>query len=372
MGKNKSSRLGLLKRLDRYILRKFLSTFFFVALIFTLIAIVIDFSENIEEFIDEPVTVWQVARDYYLNFMLWINGLLWPLYALIAVIFFTSRMAYNSEIISMLSAGVSFRRILLPYLIGGGLLTLMHLLGNHFLIPYGNKTKLDFERSYIWKERSEGKNEDIHMFIGEGDKVYVRYFRRRDSTLLDFRLEHFEGKELKSQLKAKTAEWKGDSAGWSLRNYEMRTFDGLKETLLVGKGDRLDTLINLNPEDFVRYGNQKEMLATPELIEFIDLEKLRGLTNTRIYEIELYRRTADPLTILILTIIGLAVASRKVRGGMGLHLALGIAIGAIFIFLSRFSVTFATNQAIPAVLGVWLPNIVFSLIAFWLVLRAQR
>jgi lipopolysaccharide export system permease protein len=146
----------------------------------------------------------------------------------------------------------------------------------------------------------------------------------------------------------------------------------MNESLLVGKGMFLDTTINLVPEDFVRYNNEKEMMPTPELFKFIDLEKQRGLTNTKIYQIEIYRRTADPVTIIILTIIGASVASRKVRGGMGLHLAVGIGIGAIFVFLSRFSVTFATNESLHPALGVWLPNIIFGLIAVILFLRAQK
>ncbi|MCB0704937.1 MAG: LptF/LptG family permease [Saprospiraceae bacterium] len=361
-----------MKKLDSYIIRKFISAFFFVALLFTLISVVVDFSDKVEEFIDEPVTVYQVLVSYYFNFTLWINGLLWPLYVLIAVIFFTSRMAYNSEIISILGAGVSFRRMMVPYMGAALLLMGIHFVGNHFIIPKGNKSKLEFERAYIWQESDRGKVEHVNMFIGPNDKIYVRYFRKKDSTAVDFQIDHFERNKLVAIVKAKTAIWQGYPNNWKLKNYEIRTFDGMDETLVVGANEPLDTMFNLTPEDFVKYNNQKEMMTTPELRTYIKEEAQRGVNNTLVYQIEIDRRTADPFTILILTLIGVAIASRKVRGGMGLHLAIGIALGAIYIFLSRFSITFATSEAIPPLLGVWLPNIVFGVIAIYLLARAQK
>ena len=362
----------MLKKLDRYIVGKFLSTFLYVSLIFTQIAIVIDFSEKVEEFIDEQVAISEIIFDYYINFILWINGLLWPLYALIAVIFFTSRLAYNSEIISVLSAGVSFRRLMRPYLIGACTIAFFHLLGNHFLIPYGNKSKLDFENAYVWKESERGKTRDIHMFIRPEEKVYVRFYKKKDSTALDIRLERFQDNQLVYMLKARKAEWIEPPYYWKLQNYEIREFDGMQEEIYLGKGESMDTIIHMTPQDFIYYDNQKERMLTPELKAEIAKEQSRGLNNTKTYFIEIYRRWADSITIIILTLIGLAVASRKVRGGMGLHLAIGIAIGAIFIFLTRFSQTFAMSPTFPAWLGVWLPNIIFGSIALYLISRAQK
>jgi lipopolysaccharide export system permease protein len=338
----------------------------------SLVAIVVDFSDKVEEFIDEPVTVYQVVVDYYLNFVLWINGLLWPLYALIAVIFFTSRLAYNSEIISILGAGASFRRLMVPYFIAATLIGGLHLFANHYLIPYGNKAKLDFEHTYVWKDSDRGKTENVNMFINPNDKIFVRYYRKKDTTAVNFQLDHFEDGRIVSILKAKTAIWRGYPNNWELKNWELRTFDGMEETLTRGGKVSLDTMIDLTPEDFVRYNNQKEMMTTSELQSFISEEAQRGVNNTLVYQIEIYRRSADPVTILILTFIGMAVASRKVRGGMGLHLAIGISIGAVFIFLSRFTITFATSDAIPPFLGVWLPNIFFGAIALFLLARAQK
>lgn len=363
---------AMLKKLDYYIIKKYLSTFLFTVLIFTMIAVVIDFSENVEEFIDEHLSAGQVIREYYLNFMLFINGLLWPLFAMISVIFFTSRMASNSEIISMLSAGVSFRRLMVPYLVAASLLTGLHLIGNHIIIPIGNKTKLNFEHSYVWKERDHGKTRDVHMFISPNTKVYVRDYFKRDSFARHFRMEEFDGNKLKVLIEADKAQWKGAPNHWELSDYEIRTFDGMKENLVVKKKEKLDTTLNFSPQDFVRYENTKEMIPSTELNDFINREKQRGIGNTKVYEIELYRRTADPITILIVTFIGMAVASRKVRGGMGMHLAVGVALGAIFIFLSKFSITFAANESLSPFFGVWIPNILFSAIAVILVAKAQK
>ena len=362
----------MFKKIDLYIIKNYLKTFLFTVLIFTLISIVIDFSDKVNDFIEEPVTQKQIWIDYYLNFVLFINGLLLPLYALIAVIFFTSRMAYNSEIISILNAGVSFRRLMLPYLVAASVITAFHMFANHYLIPIGNKTRLDFEHKYIWKYSDEGKTNDVHLFIGPETKVYIKYYRKRDTTGTDFRIEKVEDNKLTYLLKAKRAEWIGEPNQWRLRNYEIRTFDGLKESIVIGTGQELDTMLNMRPEDFIRYQNHKDMMNSPDLQAFIDSERKRGIGNTKAYEIEKHRRTSEPFTILILTIIGMSVASRKVRGGMGLHLAIGVAIGATFVFLSRFSTVFATNENLSPLLGVWLPNIIFMIIALVLVSRAQK
>jgi len=362
----------MLKILDRYIIKKFLGTFFFVVLIFSMIAVIIDFSQNVEEFIDEKLGPWQVSSEYYFNFIVFINGLLWPLFAMIAVIFFTSRMAFNSEIIAILNAGVSFRRFIRPYLIAGGLLACLHLVLNHFVIPVSNKTRLDFFHAYIVQESDKGNTRDVHMFVDSHTKIYVRDYFKRDSFARNFRLERIDDNRLTSYIEADEARWDGKTGKWQLTNYEIHTFDGQKEGIVVGGKEKLDTALLLTPEDFVRYDDTREKIPSNRLSAFIDEERRRGVGNTKGYEIELYRRTADPVTLLIVTLIGVAMASRKVRGGMGLHLALGIVLGAVFVFVAKFSITFATNEALPAILGVWLPNIFFGALAMFLVAKAQR
>ncbi|MCO6493806.1 MAG: LptF/LptG family permease [Phaeodactylibacter sp.] len=362
----------MLKKLDQYIIRKFLSTFFFTVLIFSMISGIIDFSEKVEKFIEEPITKKEIYIDYFPNFLLYIDGLLWPLFTLIAVIFFTSRMAYNSEIISIFNAGVSFPRLMRPYLVAATFIAGLHLIGNHYFIPKGNKTRLDIVHTYIWQDNDKGKTQDVHMFLSPDTKVYINYYRKRDSTARKFRLEKFENNELVSLLKANSAEWIGPPNKWKLRNYEIRTFNGMKEELIIGNGKEIDTTLALTPADFVDYKEQQTMMTTPELKEYIRNQKARGVGNTQKYEIEVHRRTAEPFTIFILTIIGMSIAARKVRGGIGLHLALGIGVGALFIFFSRFAIVFATGQAIPILLGIWLPNIIFSAVAAWLVKNAQK
>jgi len=361
-----------IKKLDTYIIGKYLRTFIFVALIFTLIAVVIDFSEKIEDFIKESVTIKQVIFDYYLMYIPFINGLLWPLYALIAVIFFTSRLAYNSEIISIFNAGVSFRRFMMPYLAGAFIIGGIHFLSNHIFIPWANDVRLTFEYATITKGEDFGKVKDVHMFIAPDTKVYIRFYSKRDTSASDFRIEQFKDGKMVYMLEAAKAKWIKPPNHWRLFNYQERTFDGMYETLKVGQNQQIDTTINLYPEDFVRYKNFKQMMTSFELSRFIKQETERGIGNTKIYEIELYRRSAEPFTIVILTIIGMTVASRKVRGGMGLHLAIGIGLGALFIFLSKFAVTFATSDNVPALVGIWVPNIFFGAVAIYLISKAQK
>lgn len=362
----------MLKILDKYIIKKFMATFFFTVLIFTMITVIIDFSEKVGKFIEEPVTKAEILIDYYPNFIIFIHGLLWPLFTLIAVIFFTSRMAYNSEIISILNAGVSFQRLMRPYLIGATFIAGLHLLGNHIFIPKGNMKRLDFEHKYIAKDRDIGKTQDVHMFVAPDTKIYINFYRKRDSTARNFRIEQFKDNELIFMLKASTAEWQGPPGKWRLNNYEIRTFDGLKETFQLGRGKHIDTTLNVTPEDFIDYADQQTMMTTSRLRKVIALQRERGAGNLEKYLIELHRRTAEPFTIFILTIIGVAIAARKVRGGMGLHLAIGVGLGACYIFLSRFSIVFAAGQSIPVLLGIWIPNIVFSTIAVYLLFKAQK
>ncbi len=361
----------MLKILDRYIIKKFLSTFFFSVLIFTLISIIIDLSANTEKFIEGKVPWGEIFGDYYLNWVLWINGLLFPLYALIGVVFFTARMAYNSEIISILNAGISFRRLMRPYLIGGLILFGIHLVGNHYVIPLGNQKHYSFQHEYIWKNNDRGKTKDVHLFIGPNTKIYIDHFNKKSQKATDFRVEKIIDNKIVYLLKAQTAEWLGPPDKWRIHNYTERTFDGVKEGFVNGEKLKMDTTFNLTPADFVRYINHKEMLTTPELNSFIQKEKGRGVGNTKVYEVELHRRTAEPFTILILTLIGFAVASRKVRGGMGFQLAIGVGIGAIFIFISKFSATFSINDSLPAIVGVWIPNVIFSIIAIFLILKSR-
>ncbi len=360
----------MLKTLDRYIIKKYLTTFFFVVLIFTLIAVVIDFSEKIDDLIQDEIPTGSIFMEYYLPFMPYINGLLWPLYALITTIFFTSRMAYNSEIISMMGGGMNFYRLAVPYMLSAALIAGLHFFGNHYLIPEGNKHRTLFENTYVWKNNFDNKTRNIHLFLDDNSKMYARRYSRRDTVCYDFTLEKFKDNKLISKLSSPRTEWQGKTGTWLIRDYRLREFDGTDEKLSFGK--KLDTLLNFTPGDIERRDNLKEAMTTPELRVFIQRERERGAANFEKYEVELHRRSAEPFTIFILTLIGLAVASRKVRGGMGLHLALGAGLGGIYIFLSKFSTTFSTNAGLSPQLGVWIPNLIFMAVTLFLISRAQK
>ncbi|MBL7817397.1 MAG: LptF/LptG family permease [Saprospiraceae bacterium] len=361
-----------LKILDRYIIKKYLTTFGFVLLILSLIACVIDLGEKIEDFKHEHVPVKTVLFDYYLNFIPHINALLFPLIALISVVFFTSRMAYDSEIISILNAGVSFQRVMRPYLVAAGIIGIVHLAFNHYIVPNGNKKRLAVERKHVWKNNDKGKFDNVHMLLDPKTAVFVGYYNKHDSTTRDFRIEKYDtAGNIVYLIKAETANFKTNPNRWELRQLSRRTFSGLYERLETNIST-LDTVLNLAPEDFSQYLNQNELLTTGELSYEIYKRESRGIGNFKPFEIEMHRRTADAFTIVILTLIGMSIAARKVRGGMGFHLALGIGIGALYIVVSKFSATFAQQPDVPTWLGVWIPNFIFGAVALFLISKAQK
>ncbi|MFT5998392.1 MAG: lipopolysaccharide export system permease protein [Neolewinella sp.] len=363
----------MLKKLDWYIIGKFLSTFFFTVLIFSMVSLIIDFSEKIERFIESDISKMEIAFEYFPTFLLFILGFLWPMLTLIAVIFFTGRMANNSEIISILNAGVSFWRFLRPYLVSAGFLSVLYVIGINYVIPWGNAHRTELERVYFNRNRDVGKTQNVHMFVAPNTKVFMTHFSKRDSTARNFRIEYFEENKLTSLTKARSARFiPGDTAYWRLSNYEIRTFDEEDESLKLGGRETMDTILNLAPEDFVDYQEQQSSMSTPELIAHLRKQRERGSGNIRRYEVELARRSAEPFTLFILTLIGVAVAGRKTRGGMGVQLAGGIFIGALFVFLSRFAATISASADLPVYLGMWMPNLLFFGAAMYFVAKAQR
>ncbi|MBK8349531.1 MAG: LptF/LptG family permease [Saprospiraceae bacterium] len=361
-----------MKILDWYIVKKYLSTFFFTMLLITMIAVTIDYFERVDKFINSNLSMKEIATGYYLHFIPWINGLLWPLFALLAVIFFTSRMAKNSEIISILSARVSYARFIRPYMIGAGILAVLLWFGNNYVIPKSNRLKNEFESQYIRASTKTTLNHNIHFWLSPTEKVYIRSYSSSDSSGRTFRLERIIDNQLVYALKANKIKFLGPPNKWRLEAYEVRTFGELTENIISKPNEHMDTVFNFVPRDFTRYTKQMEMMNTSDLREFLKYEQEKGLDSGKKYSIELYRRTADPFTIFILTLIGVAVASRKVRGGMGFHIAAGVVIGAVFVILSKFSTTFSTNLSLPPGIGVWIPNIFFSIVAWYLVKTAQK
>ena len=358
--------------IDFYIIRKYLSTFFFTALLFSIIAVTIDFSEHIENFIDQPVTRKEIIFDYYLNFIPWINGLLWPIFSLIAVIFFTSRLARNTEVVAMLNAGMSYMRFLRLFLLSSALLSIIYLLGNHIFFPIGNKKLKTFENTYISTGNIRVKGNNIHLFIGPEEKVFIATYHRHDSTGTGFRLEKYKDLQLQSVLKARSFKYLPETSKWQLRDYDIREWKDGKEFYISRRNMQMDTSLPLYPSDFVYFINDKEMMTSEELRNYIRYEQDRGVGSSRIMRSEYHRRWAEPFTLIILTVIGASVASRKQRGGMGLHLAMGVCIGAIYVLVSKFALTFSTNLNMPPMLAMWTPNVIFGALAIYLVKRAQK
>jgi len=363
----------MLTILDKYIIKKFLTTFLFATILITVVSIIINFAERIGVFIDREISMKDVCIEYYIYFIPWINGLLWPLFVMISVMFFTARMANDTEIIPMLNSGLSFNRILRPYLISAFFLAGIHWYAFNYIIPISNEYKYEFDRERLKKNKTKTRSSNVHFFVSPESKIFIRYYRRTDSSGQNFRLETLdENGGLKSVLKARKIRFKERPYTWTLEDYSKRSINGNKEDLLLAKGEKLDTVFNFAPEDFVEHLTQMEVMPTNELKAFVKKEESRGIGNTKKYYIELSKRTAIPFSIIILTLIGASVSSRKVRGGMGLHMAIGVVIGAVFEVLSKFSTTFAANLNWPIDLCIWIPNIIFSIVAIILVKSAQK
>lgn len=361
-----------MKRLDRYIIGKFLVAFFYTALLFTMIAIVIDFAEKSEKILNSNAPWSEIIFTYYLNYIPYINGLLWPLFSLIAVIFFTSRLASDSEFIALLNAGVSFERLMLPYLMGAFFIASIYFLGGHYIIPKANKLKFEFEYDVFRDGGDKGQTRDVHFMLDQDTKLFVRYYRKTDTSARDVRIEHFHEGQIKKITAIDRMKWAEAPNYWEINNFTEHVYEKDREVMYKFPDSIRVMPLNLYPADFVEFKHDRDQMTSPELLTFIADQRSRGRSGLKLYEVEFHRRTAESVTIIILTLIGMAVASRKERGGAGIHLAVGIGLGAAFVFLSRFSTAFATNQDTSPMLGVWFPNILFLSIAIYLISRAQR
>ncbi|MEL6389274.1 MAG: LptF/LptG family permease [Bacteroidota bacterium] len=362
-----------MKHLDRYIIQKYLVTFVYSIVVITVVAIVMDVSERIAKLIDSGLSFGEITTQYYLHFIPWINGELWPLFAFLSVIFFTSRLARDSEVIAMLGTGMSYLRILRPMIISAALVAGLHWIGENYVVPLSTYHLNEFKAKHISRSSRPVTTSNMQFFIDDHQKIYAHRFERRDSTINIFRLEEFdESGRLVKLFKAKKLIWMGYPNNWRAKDYEMRTFDDLEEDITYGISRQVDTVIAIVPGDFVRHGKQMEIMTSPDLKQYIAREKAKGLDNTSTYQIELFKRTAAPFTILILTLIGAAIGTRKVRGGLGMHLAAGVTLGAIFTLVSKFSETFANNLSFAPLLGVWLPNLIFGVLSWYLIRRAQQ
>ena len=359
-----------LKRLDRYIIVKFLGTYFFAIALIISIAVVFDINENIDDFIKNKAPLRAIAFDYYLNFIPYYTNLFSPLFVFIAVIFFTSKLAENSEIIAMFSTGMSFRRLMVPYMISAGIIALVTYVLSTEVIPTGSVTRLEFERVYKNK-KSTNYARNIQLEVDSGVIAYMERYENYNKTGYRFSLDKFEDHKLVSHLTARRITYDTTKVHkWIIKDYMLREMRGMRET--ITSGDRLDSIINMEPQDFLITRGQQETMTSPQLREYIDKQKQRGFANIKVFEVEYYRRIATSFAAFILTVIGLSLSSQKRKVGMGLHLGIGIALSFSYILFQTISSTFAINGNMHPNLAVWIPNIIYLFIAVYLYRKAPK
>ncbi len=348
--------------LDKYIVKKFIYTFFYAILILAVIACVIDYSEKVEDFVSRKAPALEVLN-YYKNFVPHITALLFPLFIFIATIFFTSKLAYKSEIIAILASGVSFPRFLRPYMIGAAFLCTISLVANHWVVPAANKQRLAFEDKYIHHE-AIASDDNVHLRLTKDLYIYVQSYNYQSNVGYRFTAETIKGVELKEKIMADRISYDSVNNNWTLYNVTVRKNDSISEKLEFYP--ELKKEYPFKPLDLDEDDTIKEALTTSELNKYIAREKLRGRETLNFFYVEKHRRTAQPFAALILTIIGVCIASRKIRGGSGLHLALGIAISAVYIMAMQLTNTFATKAVLNPLVAVWIPNFIFGLLALYL------
>ncbi len=356
-------------KLDRYIIGKFIGTYVYSIVLIISIAVVFDLTDRIDNFIDKQVPIEAVFFDYYLNFIPYFANLFSALFTFIAVIYFTSRMANQTEIIAILSSGVSFYRLTRPYLISALLIAMLSFSLNAWVIPYANKDRYDFQEKYMDRPyRNYDRN--IHRQIEPGVYIYMESYNTSNRIAYKFSIEQFENKKLVSKLLADYARYNEESRLWEVNNYTIRAIEGDKETLFTGQ--RIDTVINISPVDFNYRNSIVETMTSPELDAFIENQRMHGVTQIESYLIEKHRRWSDPFSTFILTLIGLALASRKVKGGSGLHIGIGLMLSFTYILFMRISSQFAVKGNLDPMLASWLPNILYSLIAAYTYWKAPK
>ena len=354
-----------LKIIDWYIIRKFIGTYFFAIALIISISIVFDVNENLAKFTQYHAPLRAIVFDYYLNFIPYFANLFSPLFVFIAVIFFTSKLAGNSEIISMLAAGISFKRLMRPYMISAALISLLTFYLGSYVIPKGNVVKQNFETIYKNKKKNTSA-ENVQLQVGKGIIASVQHYDNTVKRGYGFNLYKFENKKLVSHMTAQDIQYDTISDSryhWKVTQWRIREMKGLRENITSGM--RMDTLIMMEPTDLVFSKGQQETFTTPQLKEYISKQIDRGSGNVVQYEVEYHKRIASSFASFILTTIGVSLSSRKRKGGMGLYLGIGLALSFGYIMLQTVSSTFAINANTPPMLAAWIPNIIFAVIAYF-------
>ncbi|NDW09262.1 YjgP/YjgQ family permease [Dysgonomonas sp. 520] len=360
--------MQMLSILDRYIIKKFLGTYVFSIALIISIAVVFDINEQLDKFLKNKAPLSAIVLDYYVNFIPYYTNLFSALFVFISVIFFTSKLANNSEIIAMLSNGMSFKRLMKPYMISATVIAILSFILTSFIIPPANKTRIDFQNKYI-KNKAVDYASKIQVQVEPGVIAFFESYDNKNKSGRNFSLDKFDGKELVSRLTAKNIEY--DSAyHWVVKNYQIREFNGMRETLK--NGDRTDTTLTITPNDFLISANDFEKMNTIQLYEHIKRQKDRGIANIQGFEIEFHKRFASIASAFILTIIGASLSARKMKGGMGLNIGLGILLSLTYIIFLTVSSSFAVSGLVSPMIAAWIPNFVFVFIAILLYRKAPN
>ncbi len=361
-----------IKIIDWYIMKKFIGTYIFSIALIIAIAIVFDFNENLSKFTEYKAPVRAIIFDYYANFIPYYSNLFSPLFVFIAVIFFTSKLAGNSEIISMLASGISFKRLMRPYMISCVLISALSFYLSAFVIPHGTVIRQNFESMYR-NNRKRTAADNVQLQVGRGIIAYIQHYDNKTKRGYGFSLDKFENKKLVSHMTAMDIQYDTISDSkyhWTVTGWKIRQLKGLREH--ITSGTTKDTLIQMEPTDLVYSKGQQETFTSPELKDYISKQVDRGSGNVVQYQVEYHKRIASSFASFILTIIGLSLSSRKRKGGMGLYLGLGLGLSFLYIMLQTVSSTFAINADTPPVLAAWFPNILFAFVAYFCYRKAPN
>jgi len=376
-GKSKDTVKQSLRKLkpgliDTYIIKKFIGTFFFSLALIMSIAVIFDFAEKLDEFIQKNAPVKAIIFDYYLNFIPYFATLFAPMFVFITVIFFTSKMAYNTEIIAILNSGMSFRRMMYPYFISAAFIALFTFTLTNFVIPHSNIVRLDFEAKY-WRDPGFRRTSinSIHRQVYPNVYVYMGSYNARTRQGNNFTIEKYDDHgKLLSKLSAKTVRWDTVSNKWGAWNYSIRSIDSLTETITSGR--RIDTTLTIKPADFGRTPEFVGTMNYGELKRYVRLLRMQGSDELKLYLNEFHRRFANPYAIFILTLIGVSLSSKKIRGGIGMQIGLGLLLSFSYILFQQFSSQFSLKGSLSPLLAMWIPNIIFTIIAFVLYRLAPK
>lgn len=364
--------LHYLKRLDKYIIGKFIGTYFFAIALIISISIVFDFNENLSKFSEYHAPWRAIILDYYANFVPYFANLFSPLFVFIAVIFFTSKMAGNSEIIAIIAAGVSFKRLMRPYMISCILISALSFGLAAYVIPKGNVVRQNFESMYKNKKKNTSAD-NVQLQVDKGVIAYIQHYDNTRKQGFGFCLDKFENKKLVSHMTAASIQYDTIAESkyhWKAQGWKIRVMRGMKEKITSGAVK--DTIIQMEPMDLIFSKGQQETFTSPQLREYINKQIDRGSKNIVQYEVEYHKRIASSFASFILTTIGVSLSSRKRKGGMGMYLGIGLALSFTYIMLQTISATFAINAGVAPMLAAWVPNITFSIIAYFCYRKAPK